>query len=351
MADELFNTLELNPYVATQQTLASKGDQRLREMIAWALLSPSPHNTQPWKWSVKNGVVRLYGDYSRQLKISDPDARELTIGCGSSLEHFLLRLGLDRDPIQIDILPDTSEPECFAQVVVGKGKPYKRCPDMVNAMHMRRTNRSTYHGGPMPDGLRDLLDKACVEFGVETSWITKKSSRISLVDLIMQSDHIQMASSEFRKELFQWMRVKSSNSNDGMQVDLLGQHGLAAYLAPLIVRTFDVGTMQAAADAELMEGSPDIVVLSTTSDNPASWIATGRALACFTLTSMAACRYSSYMNQPCEVPKSRNILADLINVDGFPQLIIRLGLAEPVHRAPRKPVVDVLNGSDEPHVR
>ncbi len=345
MPHEPANTLELDPYIATQQPLASAGDQRLKEMLAWALLSPSPHNTQPWRWSVQDGVVSLYGDYSKRLAVCDPDGRELVIGCGSSLEHYLLRVGLDGDPVEVDLLPDTSQTELLAKVVIGQGTPYARRPDLVNAMQLRRTNRTAYHGDPMTEDLRASFDQACAEFGVTTCWITAKSTRASLVDLIMKSDREQMASPAFRKELAQWMRTK--NSKIGIPTDLLGQHGLAAYVAPLIVRTFDVGAMQAAADSKLTEGSPDIVVLTTSSDTIDSWLATGRALARFTLAAMAAGRYSAYMNQPCEVPASRQLLANLLQTSEFPQLVIRLGLANSVDRAPRMSVVDILTSNTE----
>jgi nitroreductase len=348
MPHEPINLLELDPYIAIQQPLAAKGDERFKQLLAWAQLSPSPHNTQPWKWFVKEDVVRLYADYSRRLEVCDPDARELVIGCGSSLEHYLLRLGLDNEPINIELLPDRNQPELLAQIVIGRGKPYAHHPDLVDAMQRRRTNRTVYHGNPMPEETRAQLKQACAEFDVQALWVSQPSIRASLVELIMGSDRVQMASTAFRKELSQWMRVGKSTGTDGIPTSLLGQHGVAAYVAPLVVRTFDVGAMQAAADSKLTEGSPDIVVLTTKSDATDSWLATGRALARFTLGAMAVGRYSAYMNQPCEVPASRKQLANLLQTNGFPQLVIRMGLASPVERAPRRPVVDVLRGMTEP---
>jgi nitroreductase len=338
------DVLRLDPYEATQLPVAGLGDGRLRELLAWAVLSPSPHNTQPWSWTVRDGAIELRGDYSRLLTVSDPDGRELIISCGSALEHLLLRLGLDGDAVQVELMPDESEPHLFARVMIGQGAPYPRRPELVDAMQMRRTNRTAYHGEPMGDDLRASLDAACAEFGVATYWIRDAATRATLVDLIMASDREQMKSTDFRHELAHWMRPKGSHSEEGMEADLLGQEGVAAYVAPLVVRTFDVGKKQAAADSKLTEGSPDIVVLTSPTDDLGARLATGRALAHLVLAAMAAGRYSAYMNQPCEVPASRIRLAQLIDTDGHPQLVVRLGLADPVHRALRMPVAEVLSG-------
>jgi hypothetical protein len=127
--------LDLDPYQATKQTIACVGEERLKALIAWALLSPSPHNTQPWSWSVRGKVIELRGNYSRQLLVSDPDGRELMIGCGCALEHLLLRIGMDGDLLQIDLLPDATDPHLFARINFcdTSGQPYMRRPRRRNA--------------------------------------------------------------------------------------------------------------------------------------------------------------------------------------------------------------------------
>jgi hypothetical protein len=333
--------LDLDPYQAIEAPLPPDGDERLKALLSWAVLSPSPHNTQPWSWSVSGGVIDLYADYSRQLTVSDPDGRELTIGCGSSLEHLLLRLAQEDAPFCVTEFPDDSNPRHLARVVVGDGARAEPRDDLIAAMARRRTNRTAYHGDPMDDAARSALEEACREFGIDLTWVSGADTRASLVELIMASDREQMSSKDFRHELSHWMRPKDSHKDDGMEADLLGQTGVSAYVAPLVVRTFDVGKMQAAQDEKLTEGSPDIAVLSTTSDDPAAWLATGRALARVVLTAMAAGRYSAYMNQPCEVPASRVKLEGLLGVK-HPQLVVRFGLADPVHAALRIPVAQVV---------
>jgi hypothetical protein len=122
----------------------------------------------------------------------------------------------------------------------------------------------------MDDSLRSRLDEACNAFGVKTTWFLDNAKRLQLADLIMASDREQMRSEAFRHELAHWMRPPNTFSEDGMEADLLGAKGIAAYIAPLVVRTFNIGKMQAAKDAQLTDGSPDLVVMSTPADDAAA---------------------------------------------------------------------------------
>lgn len=336
--------IDIDPYDAVLETVPAGGDKRLTALLAWAVLSPSPHNTQPWLWSVHDGVIELRRDNSRLLTVSDPDGREMVIGCGSALEHLLLRLGIDGDAITVSVFPDSQDPNLLARVVVGTGEPYHHRPELVEYMRWRRTNRTAYHGEPMSATDREALLDGMAPFGVSAHWLGAAVERDAVIELIMDADREQMANPHFRKELSHWMRPEHSHQMDGMEADLLGQHGAAAYVAPLVVRTFDVGKMQAAKDSSLTEGSPDIFVFQTPADDPAAWLATGRALAHFTLGAMVLGRASAYMNQPCEVPTAREKLRQTLRLSGFPQLIVRSGLAEETHAASRRPVAEVLLG-------
>src|SRR4051812_29524525 len=54
--------------------------------------APSIHNTQPWRWHVRPGVLDLYAVRDRQLAVTDPEGRLLTISCGTALHHATVAL-------------------------------------------------------------------------------------------------------------------------------------------------------------------------------------------------------------------------------------------------------------------
>ncbi|MEM9795060.1 MAG: twin-arginine translocation pathway signal protein [Pseudomonadota bacterium] len=61
-------------------------DPRLRA-LSYALLAPNPHNRQPWEAElVGEDAITIWRDPSRNLPVTDPFARQLTIGMGCFLE-------------------------------------------------------------------------------------------------------------------------------------------------------------------------------------------------------------------------------------------------------------------------
>src|SRR5574341_2278826 len=63
---------------------------QMRELVRYATLAASGHNTQPWKFAVKANVIEIHPDYARRLPVVDPNDRELWISLGCALENLLI---------------------------------------------------------------------------------------------------------------------------------------------------------------------------------------------------------------------------------------------------------------------
>jgi len=62
------------------------GDPRL-DVLAYAILAPNPHNMQPWRVELHEGLgFSIYCDLARLLPETDPPNRQITIGFGCFLE-------------------------------------------------------------------------------------------------------------------------------------------------------------------------------------------------------------------------------------------------------------------------
>ncbi len=78
-----------------------------RRALAWALLSPSPHNLQSWAVDLSRpGEVRLFVDRQRLLPETDPFSRQIMIGQGCFLEILEMAAAADGWRTETTLFPE-----------------------------------------------------------------------------------------------------------------------------------------------------------------------------------------------------------------------------------------------------
>jgi hypothetical protein len=334
-----------DPWEISESSFPKKGDgsDKLRFLLNYAILAPSSHNSQPWLFNIVGDAVELYADRRRALPVCDPRDRELTMACGASLFHLQIALRHFGYSGKIRTFPKADEPYLLARVGFGDRKhPSAEDELLFGAILKRRTNRMPFEPRTVPDDLLETLEGAAKKQGAWLHIFRDESDRNKVADLVAEGDRIQMANVNFRRELAAWIHQNRSVSHDGMPAYALGLTGLASGVAPLIVRTFDVGKGQAAKDRQLATGSPVLGLLGSEGDAPSDWLDVGRALDSVLLRARAGDVWASFLNQPIEVPELRSKLRNTLNVRGFPQLLIRMGYGTEVKPTPRRIPGEVL---------
>src|SRR6185369_17951260 len=84
--------------------------------VSFGVRAPSIHNTQPWRWVYRSGVLELYADRSRQLPALDPDGRSLLLSCGAALELARVGFAASGWRTEVDRLPDPDQPDLLARI-------------------------------------------------------------------------------------------------------------------------------------------------------------------------------------------------------------------------------------------
>ena len=350
--NERLSESPLSTWDVTEDEFPKEGalHEKISFILKYAILAPSGHNTQPWLFKiVGDRTIELYADRTRALPVVDPDDREMIISCGAALGQ--LRLAANHFGLAdiTDLLPDKNiNPDLLAKVELKEGdtitqKLAQQDALLFEAITKRRSNRSPFESKKLPDDLLVSLKDIARVHGAWLEIVEEDLKKKSIADLISQGDKIQLSDKKFRRELAAWIHPNRSNSRDGMPGYAHGIPDIASYVGPFLIRTFDIGKGQAAKDTQLATGSPVLAVLGTDADEPLNWIQTGQVLARILLRARAENVWTSFMDQPIEVPELRLRLREALGrTAGFPQLLMRLGYSKDVKPTPRRDVDTVV---------
>jgi hypothetical protein len=317
--------------------------EQLRFCLHYAVLAPSSHNTQPWRFRLEDSAVEIHADRARSLAVVDPFDRELVISCGAALLNLRVAIEHFGREAVVEILPDPAQGDLLARVELGSPVPARRDTTLLfSAIPERRTNRNTFEDWPVPEDLLRALETVARDEG---AWLAplRGEEKNALADLIAEGDRVQYHDRLFRLELSAWTTPNLGSRRDGIPGYSHGHGDAASVLGPLLIRTFDWSRLgRAAKDRQLAMGSPVLAVLGTEDDDVPAWMAAGLALERTLLEACVAGLQSSFLNQPIEVAHLRPRLRKLLDRSGFPQLVLRLGYGPEARPTPRRDLDEVL---------
>ena len=335
----------LEPWNISPDAFPADGfaSDQLEFLIGYAILAPSSHNSQPWMFRINAMDVELFADRRRALPIVDPQQRELTISCGAALFNLRIAAEYFGHEYRLEICQDPQQPDLLARFHLGlAGDTRSEDILMFNALTQRRTNRQPFVPDPLPDPLLDALVDAADLEGAWLRIVDGEAKREAVANLVAQADRVQWADRHFREELARWVRTRPEETRDGLLVQDMGVKDWLAFLGPALIRTFDRGGGQAAKDQDIALHSPILAVLGTNADDVPAWLSAGQALQSVLLRARAEGVWASFLNQPIEVESLRPELASILEVDGFPQILLRLGYGTDLHPSPRRTVHEVI---------
>lgn len=321
----------------------NSGDiDRIRSLLEYAILAPSSHNTQPWRFAVSDGAISLYADRTRALPVNDPDDRELTISCGCALMNLRVAAAHHGFPVSCDITPDPDDEDLLAVISLretdtGREAGTATEEALFRSIPGRRTYRKRFEARDVPTSIREALCRRATGEGAWLDIVEPEEDRHKIAALVSEGDSVQWSNPDWRRELASWM-------HPGRRGDGLTLPGIVAPIAQAVVRTFDMGNGVAAKDAQLADESPVLAVLGTDGDGVADWLTAGQALESVLLSAHASGLQGSYLNQPVEVASLRSRLQTVLHRTGFPQIVLRLGFPRgPIDATPRRGIDAVVN--------
>ncbi len=316
------------------------GSALQRELVRYATLAPSSHNTQCWRFGLQEQAIAILPDLSRRCPAVDPDDHHLFVSLGCAAENLAqaaLAHGLALEP-SFDAGSDS------LRMVLA---PTAAAPSpLFKAIPQRQSTRAEYDGKPLAADDLHLLERATAGGGVQLVLLTEKAALERTLEFVVEGNTAQMKDKAFVDELKAWIRFSSNDAvrlGDGLYAASSGNPTLPSWLGPLIFDFVFKPTSENDKYARQVRSSAGIAVFVGPSNDKAGWIEAGRAYERFALQATALGVRTAHLNQPLEVASLRPLFASSIGVPGKrPDLVVRFGRGPTLPPSLRRPVQAVL---------
>lgn len=318
-----------------------------RELVRYATLAPSSHNTQCWRFALDGQGVRIRPDFSRRCPVVDPDDHHLYVSLGCAAENLLqaaTAFGL-RGEAHFDAAQGA------VQVVLGSASAPAVAGPLFQAITRRQSTRGDYDGQPLSAAELDQLARAARSPAVDLLLLTERAAMEQVLDFVLQGNSAQLADPAFVAELKAWIRFSESDAvarGDGLFARSSGSPALPDWLGR---RLFDfVFTTGSENDkyARQLRSSAGVAVFVATGDGGtdprAHWVEAGRAFERFALQATALGIRTAHLNMPVEVASIRPRFAQALGLGARrPDLVVRFGRGPALPSSLRRPVQAVLD--------
>lgn len=312
----------------------------VRHVLEAATLAPSVHNTQPWRFVVREDGFDLLADPERRLPVLDPTGRQLHLSCGAALVTARVAaraLGLDA---AVTLQPDLDDASLLARLRLVPGPPASD-QDIALALAVlrRHTVREAFQPREVQPALLEDLRQAAEAEGASMRVLTDEGDLVSLAVLLSGADWAEERDPAYRRELSSWVR-------DGGEPDGIPRAALPvdpARGSALRMRDFELTHPERLTPGAPPEPEhPAVVVLTTAGDGPSAWLAGGQAMGAVLLHAAAAGVQAQPLGQVTDLPGPRWALRGALGLTGTPQMVLRMGYAKGVAGTPRRDLADVI---------
>jgi hypothetical protein len=307
----------------------------LKKLLKSAILAPSGHNSQPWKFELNSQSVKFFPDFSRVRIGVDPDNRELYLSLGAAVANFEVAAESQGLVFQKKYFLKSTLP--FVELILTAKKVLPQNEKLAKVITARHTNRFAFK----PTKFSPAVIKSFTKFSTSNSILTPVSNKSKelLSNLIYDSELIWFKSRVLVEELETWLRDDLSSSKDGLPTGVLNLYKLAVNLKMYLKKDSPELLVKAELSRDLASKASILYIVSSPKDEIESWIKVGEDYERFLLALTAAGWSHGYFNAVVELNTVRKKLAKNFNLKSYPQMLLRIGHSTVTPpRSPRRPL-------------
>ena len=314
----------------------------MHDLVRQAVLAPSSHNTQCWRFQLAEKSISIAPDLTRRCAAVDPDDHHLFVSLGCAVEnlvHAALATGLHADP--------RLDPSGDGFIAVELEATQKRISPLFQAISERQCTRGDYDGRPLSPAELRQLEQAGIGDGVSVRLLTARPAMERVLEYVVAGNTAQMNDAAFVAELKAWIRFDTDEAlrtGDGLFAGASGNPALPRWLGSRMMGLFFTPKSETERYARQIRNSAGIAVFVSERNDKAHWVEVGRCYERFALQATALGIRNAFLNQPVEVGTIRPQFASWLGIgpNERPDLVVRFGRGPAMPLSMRRPVQAVL---------
>jgi hypothetical protein len=306
---------------------------KLKFFARFAILAPSGHNTQPWRFNFQKGKVLVSADKARHLPYSGLQANEPFVSIGTCIETFALAAKSYGYPLSVEY---DLNGRTIATLALGKKE--NDDPALRDAILHRVSNRHPYEKAPLDKKLFAEIAKSPFNT-VTTQAITSPTEIEYIAQKTIEATYRTFSDREFRSELSNWVRNNKTRQFDGMPGFAQGIPTPPSMLAKHIIKRVNISKDQAKKDSKRILESRGLIILALSENSQKALIDAGRMYASVCVLAQKNGLASAGVGTAVIDATSCIEIQKHFRLKGKPVAIIRIGKAKkPARHTPRLPL-------------
>lgn len=306
-----------------------------RRLTEYAVLSASGHNTQPWRVRILDDSIRVEPEQSRVLRFGGVDGAEPHVSLGAFAETFLLAGRGFGIAAKCDY--GGSDATIRLKNEIGEAEP-----QLLDAICHRHSNRRPFDVAPLAPEVVAQLEDAEID-GASVTFVSDRDGIEFIADQTEIATREIMALPEFRRELAEWIRNNLTRQPDGMPGFTQGMPTPLSLVAPLVIRSLNIGKYQAKTDAYRARQSSVLAILRAGSAVPDAMFAVGRLFSRLAVQAGVLGLSTSAIASPVVAGQTSASVCERFSLQDVPVVVMRIGRSDVQARpTPRRMAVDVI---------
>lgn len=320
--------------------------EQLGFLVRFAVLAPSGHNSQPWRFRVLENAIEVMADLTRALPASDTNNRQLHISIGCAIENLLLAADYYGFTHEISYFPEGIASAPAARIVLKKIRTEVASggDHLIFAIPRRHTNRNPYTT-QMPKNLFLQKIKEWETSDIEVHLVSDQSQKEKIADIVSEALIMAMDYKKFRKELSQYLKSNITRSSLGMLGSGFGIPTPLSLIAPFLIKFVNVNRLSRKKDEALLKlHTPLYGIIATKEDTQESWLKSGQLYERIALEAERQHINTHPLAAAIQTGEYDKRLQNIIQISFHPQVFFRMGYSKtPSGCSPRLQAKDVLN--------